>query len=172
MPNIINVGFSIQVEGGPQVPVAPIKIPVEAYDKIEVSVKPGAEVDIDVQPGEKAVSFLLIKSSMYTPSDAADDKKLTYQPQGKPAISLDNPQIYLGTESITTLLGAVKKIKFSNKLEDEAAGSGGGAAGTIATAGAEKDPAVIEILVGRDATLPAPAPEPSSTPAPETAPSP
>lgn len=135
MPNI-NIGLSIQIEGGPQVPVAPIKLPVEAYDKIEVSLQPATDVEVEVQPSEKAVSFLLIKSSVYTPSGTADDKKLTYTPEGKQPINLDNPQVYLGTESITTLLGAVKKINFSNKLEGDTA----------------KAPAIIEILVGRDAT--------------------
>lgn len=135
MPDI-NIGFSIQIQGGPQVPVAPIKLPIEAYDKIEVSIQPGTDVDIDIQPGEKAVSFLLIKSSIYSQSNPTDDKKLTYTPEGKQSINLDYPQIYLGTESITTLLGAVKKINFSNKLESDAT----------------KSPAVIEILVGRDAT--------------------
>src|SRR5690242_12133112 len=98
--SIINVGLSIQVEGGPQIPVPNVKIEVEAYDKIEVSVKSGSDLIVDVQPGEKAVSFLLIKSSIYTPADAADDKKLTYKPDGKSAINLDNPQVYLGVESI------------------------------------------------------------------------
>ena len=135
MPNI-NIGLSIQVEGGPQVPVAPVKVPVEAYDKIEISVAKDTDVSVEIQPGDKGVNFLLIKSSVYTPTDAANDKKLTYEPDGKSAINLVNPQLYLGAESIATLLGAVKKIKLSNKLEGDAA----------------KDPAVIEILVGRDAT--------------------
>ncbi|MBD2080941.1 hypothetical protein [Leptolyngbya sp. FACHB-17] len=135
MPNI-NVGLSIQVEGGPQVPVAPIKIPIEAYDKIEVSVASGAEVSVEIQPGDKGVSFLLIKSSLYTPPDAADGKKLTYEPDGKPVTNLSTPQLYSGAETIATLLGAVKTIKFSNNLEENA----------------KKEPAVIEILVGRDAT--------------------
>jgi hypothetical protein len=132
----INIGLSIQVEGGPQVPIALIKLSVEAYDKIELSVAAGSDVSVDTQPGDKGVSFLLIKSSVYTPDDAADDKKLTYEPEGKAAINLTYPQLYLGVESIATLLGAVKKIKLSNKLEGDAA----------------KDPAVVEILIGRDAT--------------------
>lgn len=156
--SIINIGLSIQVEGGPQIPVPNVKIEVEAYDKIEVSVKPGSEpLIVDVQPGEKAVSFLLIKSSIYTPADAADDKKLTYQPDGKSAINLDNPQVYLGVESIAALLGKVQKITFSNKL----AGS----------EGKEPETAVIEVLVGRDAT-PTPASTPTPTPAPTPAPTP
>ncbi|MBG1267332.1 hypothetical protein [Nostoc sp. WHI] len=145
--SIINVGLSIQVEGVPQIPVPNVKIEVEAYDKIEVSVKAGSDLIVDVQPGEKAVSFLLIKSSIYTSANAADDKKLTYQPDGKSAINLDNPQVSLGVESIAALLGKVQKITFSNKL----AGS----------EGKESETAVIEVLVGRDAT---PTPAPSPTP--------
>ncbi len=157
--SIINVGLSIQVEGGPQIPVPNIKIEVEAYDKIEVSIKAGSDLIVDVQPGEKAVSFLLIKSSIYTSGNAADDKKLTYQPDGKSVINLDNPQVYLGVESIAALLGKVQKITFSNKL----AGS----------EGKEPETAVIEVLVGRDATsTPASTPTPTPTPTPAPTPTP
>jgi hypothetical protein len=141
MPNI-NIGLSIQVEGGPQVPVAPIKVPVEAYDKIEVSVAKDTDVSVEIQPGDTGVNFLLIKSSVYTPPDAADSEKLTYEPEGKQSINLDTPQLYLGADSIAILLGSVKTIKLSNRLAVPAG----------------KDPSVVvsvvEILVGRDATPP------------------
>jgi hypothetical protein len=139
MPNPqpkINVIFSIQVEGGPQVSVPPIEIPIEAYDKIQVSVKPGEAISVAIQPGDQGVGLLLIKSSLYTPVDAATGKTLTYEPDGKPATILSTPQLFLGAETIATLLGAVKTIKFSNNLAGDA----------------DKVTAVIEVLVGRDAT--------------------
>jgi hypothetical protein len=150
MPNI-NVGLNVQIEGGPQVPVPPIKLNIEAYDKIEISVAPDSEVSVDIQPGDKGVNFLLIKSSVYTPPDAADDKKLTYEPEGKSAINLSTPQIFLGADSITTLLGSVKKIKFSNKL---AVATTPAAPATPTPTVPATPPVVIEILAGRDATPP------------------
>jgi hypothetical protein len=155
MPNI-NVGLNVQVEGGPQVPVPPIKLNIEAYDKVEISVAPGDEVSVDIQPGDQGVSFLLIKSSVYTPPDAAKDKKLTYEPEGKSAISLSTPQIFLGADSIATLLGSVKKIKFSNKLEVATTPATPAVPATPppAVPAIPAPPAVIEILVGRDATPP------------------
>lgn len=135
MPKI-SVTFTLQVEGGPQVPVPPIEIPIEAYDKIQVSVKPGEAISVEIQPGNQGVNLLLIKSSLYTPPDAAGGKTLTYEPEGKTATTLATPQLYLGAETIATLLGPVKTIKFTNNLDGAA----------------DKATAVIEILVGRDAT--------------------
>jgi hypothetical protein len=161
MPNI-NVGLNVQIEGGPQVPVPPIKLNIEAYDKIEISVAPDSEVSVDIQPGDKGVSFLLIKSSVYTPPDAADLKKLTYEPEGKSPINLSTPQIFLGADSIATLLGAVKKIKFSNKLAVTTPPATPAVPATPpAAAPAIPPPVVIEILVGRDATPPPPPPGPT-----------
>ncbi|MDJ0601901.1 MAG: hypothetical protein QNJ37_24050 [Crocosphaera sp.] len=135
---IIKVGLNVQVVGGPVASVAPLEFEVEAYDKIEVSLESGQPAKIvDVQPGADSVNFLLIKSSEYTPPDAPNDKQLTYKIDDKPAINLDQPQIYLGAGAISSLLGDVKKITFENKLESS-----------------EPITANIEILVGRDATPP------------------
>lgn len=133
MPSI-NVTLNIQVEGGPQVPVAPIKVPIEAYDPITVPpLETGSTAEVEVQPGNK-VSFLLIQSNVYTPSSVTDvTKQLTYEPDGKAPINLGSPQLYLGMSSIATLLGDVKKITFTNNLKGDEG----------------KKAAVIEILVGR-----------------------
>ena len=136
---IIRVGLNVQVVGGPAASVPPVEIEVEAYDKIGVWVKRGENKEVEVQPGDRGVSFLLIKSSEYTPPEAAADKQLNYTPEGKPPINLDRPQIYLGLGAISSLLGPVQKITFSNQLE---------------SSDPNNDPktAAIEILVGRDAT--------------------
>lgn len=135
----VMTSLSVQIKKGPQVSIPPIEMDVEAYDKIDISLDPGTEVTVDVQPGDVGVVFLLITSSVYTQPGAPDDQKLTYAPEGKNSISLDAPQLYLGKASIATLLGAVKKITFSNKLP--ASGEG------------QTPPKVdVSILVGRDAT--------------------
>ena len=137
---IIRVGLNVQVVGGPAASVPQVEIEVEAYDKIEVEVKSGEEnKEVEVQPGDQGVSFLLIKSSEYTPPETAPDKQLTYTPEGKSPINLDRPQIYLGLGAISSLLGPVKKVTFSNQLE---------------SLDPVTDPktAALEILVGRDAT--------------------
>ena len=143
---MIRVGLNVQVVGGPAVSVPPVDIEVEAYDKIEVSLTSGEDdKEVEVQPGTQGVSFLLIKSSEYTPLEAVQDKQLTYTPEGKSPINLDRPQIYLGLGAISSLLGAVQKITFSNQLESTDPAT-------------DPNTAAIEILVGRDATPPPPAP--------------
>lgn len=130
----ITINLNVLVEGGPQVNFdAPITIPVGAYDPIEVSIDSGEKI-VDVQPGEK-VSFLLIKSSVYSSPSAPPAEQLTYQVDDKAVISLDKPQIFLGQSSIKALLGKVNKIKFVNGLKGE------------------EKAASIEILVGRDPTF-------------------
>lgn len=135
----ISATLGVQVKQGPQVSIPPIEMQVEAYDKIEVSVDSGADIEVDIQPGDSGVSFLLVVSSVYTPPGAPDDQKLTYVPEGKEPISLDSPQLYLGSSSISTLIGAVKKITFFNNLLSPESDQ-------------EPPKADISILVGRDAT--------------------
>jgi hypothetical protein len=131
--------LGIQIKDGPQVSIPPIKTEVEAYDKIAISIEPGKDVTVDVQPGNKSVVFLLITSSLYTHPDAQDTEKLTYTPDEKEPINLENPQFFLGLDAIEKLLGAVKKITFSNKL--------------ASLPGESTPPKVdISILVARDAT--------------------
>ncbi len=125
---VINTNLSVQVKGGPPISVPPVIIDAQAYDKIGISIEPATEVTVNVQPGDSGVNFLLIKSTTYT-SSGDSDAKLTYTPNDKSAIDLETPQIYLGKEAIKTLLGSVKTIAFSNKLDKKVE---------------------IEILVGRD----------------------
>ncbi len=134
----INLALNVQVVGGPQALISQA-ISVEAYDKIEVTVKPGDTLNVAAQPGGAGqVNFLLIKSSLA-------DKKLTYVVNDGGAnnfpasgeIVLDQPfHLYLGTGGVSVFGIAPKVIQFKNNY----------------SAGTTNKDAVIEILVGRDAT--------------------
>jgi len=129
----VNYGYSIQVTGGPQIAQARATT-VQAYDKIEVSVDPGAtDVVVDVQPGAASQVVLLALSS------SLNDDKITYKVADgggdKGPFKLDAPQLFTG--GAVAVFGAPPKtLKFSN-------------------AHPANDPtkkAAIEIFVGRDAT--------------------
>ena len=133
----VNLALSIQVVGGPQLAVSTTKS-VEAYDKTEVVIDPGGASAVEklvyIQPGSAAqVSLLLIKSDLYGP-------EITYKASDgttdSDAITLDEPQVMLGSGSVSLLGVAPKILKFKNTHP-------AGDAGKKAT---------IEILVGRDAT--------------------
>jgi len=137
----INLALNVQVVGGPQALISQ-PISVEAYDKIEVTVKPGDQLNVSVQPGDVGqVNFLLIKSSLadenlsYVVKDAGDNKF----PASDTRIKLDRGfHLYLGTGGVSVFGIPPNAIEFTNDY----------AAGTL-----NKD-AAIEILVARDATTP------------------
>lgn len=131
---IINWALNLQVVDGPKLVVSRSKT-VEAYDKVEVTIEGGSTNKIvEVQPGiASSLNFLLITSSIYDP-------KLTYivndgTKDSPTAIKLDEPHLYLGVGAISVLGLAPKILKFTN--------------GLTAT---DANKAVIQILVGRDAT--------------------
>lgn len=134
----VNVALNVQVVGGPQVPISTTKV-VEAYDKIEVSIDPGAvNKVVEIQPGTASrISLLLVKSSLYSQDDAA--KKLTYlvndRTTDSAAIELDEPHLFLGKGAVSVFGIAPIALKFSS---------------TYVAGPANK--AIVEILVGRDAT--------------------
>lgn len=128
----INWSLNLQVIGGMQIPVSGSK-PVEAYDKIEVVINPDStEKSVEIQPGSAdQVNLLLIKSNLYGPnitykaSDGTNDSV---------SITLDDPQIFLGSGAVSLLTVAPKILKFKNNHTEQ------------------DKKAFIEILVGRDAT--------------------
>lgn len=133
----VNLALSIQVVGGPQLAVSKAKS-IEAYDKTDVVIDPGGaaapEKTVDIQPSSAAqVSLIVIKSNLYGP-------EITYKASDgttdSAAITLDEPQIMLGSGAVGLLGVAPKILKFKNTHP-------AGDAGKKAT---------IEILVGRDAT--------------------
>lgn len=136
----INLTLNVQVAGGLRdVLSLPKSIAVEAYDKLEVTVKPGETQEIAVQPGgANQVSFLLLKSSLFGSEIkyVVNDGNTTNFPTTG-AIVLDQPfHLYLGTGAVSVFGIPPKRLKFTN---------------THPTGTTNKD-AVIEILVGRDAT--------------------
>ena len=129
----VNYGFSIQVTGGPQIAQARATT-VQAYDKIEVSVDPGAiDVVVDVQPGAASQVVLLALSS------SLNDDKVTYKVADgggdKGPFKLDSPQFFTGG-AVAVFGASPKTLKFSNAHP----------------AGDPTKKAAIEIFVGRDAT--------------------
>jgi hypothetical protein len=136
----INLALSVQVVGGPQALISQ-PISVEAYDKIEVTVKPGDTLNVSVQPGDMGqVNFLLIKSSLadenlnYVVNDGGDKK---FPASG--SIKLDRGfHLYLGTGGVSVFGIPPNAIEFTNDYP----------------AGTPNKDAAIEILVGRDATTP------------------
>lgn len=115
--------WSVMVKAvdGPQVAVSGA-LPVEAYDKIAVTLAAGATQQVDLSPGgAAAVTALVI-------SPAAPDALLTYDVGGN-AVTLDAPHVLLG--GAVALIGDPTSLTFTN--------------GTAADAD-------ITILVGRDAT--------------------
>jgi hypothetical protein len=128
----VSYGFSIQVTGGPQISNTKLAT-VEAYDKVEVKLDPGAtDVVVDVQPGATGqIALLAISSSLYSP-------KITYKVADgggdKGPFALDAPHFFSGG-AVGVFGAAPKTLKFSNALPTGAANK-----------------AAIEIFVARDAT--------------------
>jgi hypothetical protein len=131
---VINLALNVQIVDGPKLQISRSKT-VEAYDKIEVVINPNStDKAIEIQPGTGSqVGFLLIRSSLY-------GSEITYKANNgtidSTSITLDEPQCFLGTGAISVLGGSPKILKFSNAHP----------------ASATDKKALIEILVGRDAT--------------------
>lgn len=132
MPEKIVYTLNVQVTGGPKLSAASTTpLEVDAYDKFLVKIEKNAkDKEVELQPSTtpEQVQFLMI-----TASDT-DYKLLSYKVNVDTGDSfkLDAPHLLIGKGAIK-LLGAVPtKLLFSNSSLTE--------------------DAVIEILVGRDAT--------------------
>jgi len=128
----VSYGYSIQVTGGPQITNTKLAT-VDAYDRVEVKLDPGAaDVVVDVQPGATGqVALLAISSSLYAP-------QITYKVADgsgdKGPYALDAPHFF--SDGAVDVFGiAPKTLKFSNALPAGAANK-----------------ATIDIFVARDAT--------------------
>ena len=142
---IITTQLNIYIQDGPDISIPTIKIEVESYDKIDINIKSIEKKNFTIETvgsSNEAVSFLLITSSLYTPNDAEDQKKLTFligeeaqNPDESKYINLSYPQLYIGKDAIAELFGDVKKITFDNQL---------------AKKGDETTTAQISVLIGRD----------------------
>ena len=131
MTESINWSLNIQVIGGPKVMASDTK-EIEAYDKIEVTIKADTtDKEVEIQPGgADKVQFLLIKSDTYS----SDVEKLTYKVNELTTIiELDALQVFIGNGAVELLTEPPEKLVFTNKF---------------------LTPVSIEILVGRMATSP------------------
>ncbi len=138
----IKVQFSVQVSGGPQVSLKR-DIEVEAYNKIEIVIGPGdTDKVVNVaQGGQGQISFLLIRSNLYNSSDGVIEYKVG-EGDNEKIIKLDQPQIFLGTGTVSLLGTDLSQVKFSNGYSPPG----------VDEPNKDKNKAEIEILVGRDAT--------------------
>lgn len=126
----ISWNVNIQVNGGPTITASMAAQPVEAIDRIEITVSP-KERDkvVDIQPSAaNAIHLLTVKSDQYgekfrfKASDGGNDST---------EVTLDGPQTFTGGG--VALFGVVpRQIKFTNNSDDQ----------TI----------TVEIFVARDAT--------------------
>lgn len=117
--------LSLQLVNGPSTQLAH-DLAVDAYDKISIDIIHDAPaVTVDVQPGEAdEVLFLLIYADRYGTG-------LTYKVNGTgSAVTLDQPQFFLGKGAISVLDAAPKTLEVENKL-------------------AEAEDVKLQVLVGR-----------------------
>lgn len=132
MPEKIKYSLSVQVVGGPSIPVTG-EITPDAYEKMQIAVAAGAgDLEVNIQPsGTSLGQFLLIKASAYADSDASH--KLTYKVNDKSgtAMTLDAPHLFIGKGAVGLLGTSPTKLFISSSLTAEV---------------------TIDILVGRDAT--------------------
>lgn len=143
----INLTLNAQVVGGPQVSASRTK-QIEAYDKVDVVINPGdTDIEVDIQPGVATqVGFLLIKSSLYSQEPA--NQKLTYFvtdggtdfPAAGDGLELNDPHVYIGG-ALAVFGLAPRTLRFTSTYVPDAANPA-------------VNRAVVEILVGRNATTP------------------
>lgn len=127
MTEVIDITVSTKIKSGPTITFSE-SLDVDAYDKLDVVVSPGAPKTIQLlPPGTTSVHFLLIKSSQYS-----DQISYTVNGTGS-TIILDTPQNFIGLGSLATLddTNDPATLVFTNNLVEDVN---------------------IQILVGRKAT--------------------
>jgi hypothetical protein len=99
----LNWSISVQVTGGPTINAAQSGIQVEAVDRIDVTIAPGAADEVvHIQPGAaNTVHLLAVVSDVY---DAALTFKASDGNKDSAKVALDAPQVYSGGAAI--LFGA------------------------------------------------------------------
>lgn len=122
MSETIKWNFVTQVLQGPGVSAADSITDVDAYDKFDISLADTVTQAVNLVPAGGNISLLVINPK---PPHA----NLSYDLGGN-TIALDGPHVLIGSGAVS-LLGGATSLTFTN------------------TTGAD---AVIEILVGRDAT--------------------
>ena len=132
MPEKIKFSLSVQVVGGPSIPVAG-EIAPDAYGKIQIAVPAGtADKEVNLQPdGDGLGQFLLIKASAYEDADPAHELTYKVNDASGTAITLDAPHLFIGKGAMGLLDASPTKLFFSSSLTADV---------------------TVDILVGRDAT--------------------
>ena len=131
----ISWNVNIQVSGGPAITASMAAQPVEATDRIEVTMSPGdTDKVVDIQPSAaNAIHLLMIKCDRY---GTAFSFKASDGGADSTAVTLDGPQVFTG--GTVALFGrAPRQLKFTNNSPDQTA--------------------TVEIFVARDATPEGPA---------------
>jgi hypothetical protein len=109
----INVTLSVQVVEGPSL-AAFRTINVDAYDKIQVTIAPGAGKVVEVQPGPAGrVQLLVITSSEF-------GDLLTYKVNNTGSdVKLDGEQIFIGDGAVGLLGADPQTLAFTNGLAND-----------------------------------------------------
>lgn len=115
MAEVINITVSAKIKSGPSISFSE-SLNVDAYDKLDVTVAPGAPSTIQLlPPGTTSVHFLLIKSSQYS-------HQISYTVNGAGStIILDTPQNFIGLGSLAALddVNDPATLVFTNGLAED-----------------------------------------------------
>lgn len=135
MPEL-SIGFTARIERGPQISISRV-IPVDAYEKLDVVVKPGESVHVAAQPGDlDSVGALVICSDLY-----GEELSYVISDGGQAnsmSLPLTQPQCFLGG-AVKVFGYAPKVIKFTNEFEFHE--------------GDTSKVAHVQVLIGRDAVI-------------------
>lgn len=115
MAEVINITVSAKIKSGPIISFSE-SLNVDAYDKLDVTVAPGAPSTIQLlPPGTTSVHFLLIQSSQYS-----DQISYTVNGAGS-TIILDTPQNFIGLGSLAALddVNDPATLVFTNSLAED-----------------------------------------------------
>lgn len=115
MAEVINITVSAKIKSGPIISFSE-SLNVDAYDKLDVTVAPGAPSTIQLLPlGTTSVHFLLIQSSQYS-------DQISYMVNGAGStIILDTPQNFIGLGSLAALddVNDPATLVFTNSLAED-----------------------------------------------------
>ncbi len=136
MTHTINWSISVQIAGGPKLSLSKPPLLVEEYVVSQVTVPTGtAEGDairVQIQPtvaGDNLATFLLVSADAYEDS-AHNHLQYKVTDAGSPKI-LAGPLLLIGVDAVKLLSDEAGELFFFNPMDQDA---------------------VVDILVGRDAT--------------------
>lgn len=111
MPELISWMVSIRARSGPQI-MRNGDLPVDAYEKISVTLEHDDEAEVTVAPGKWAgVTGLFVDASTF-------DEKLTLKLKDGKTIKLDGPLILIGAGAVSVLGDQDAVITLKNATDD------------------------------------------------------